>query len=116
MMDIVERTGKYLTVRISDDELLAINNALNESREWLEDWEFPIRMGVSKEEVDALLAQIPRPTSNLTATRESAIYTSFNRIVENHVNWPLWAALVLVFLFVGAGAIGLFTNYLCVGM
>jgi len=43
------------TFSVNDDEARAISNALNESLELIEDWEYETRMGVSKEEVIRLL-------------------------------------------------------------
>ena len=54
-MDLLEHNGEHIILRITPDEAVAINNALNESLEALDDEEFEIRMGVTKADVAALL-------------------------------------------------------------
>ena len=54
-MDLLEHNGACITLRITPDEAVAINNALNESLEALADEEFETRMGVTKADVAALL-------------------------------------------------------------
>ena len=44
-------------VRLTRDEAVAINNALNESLQHLEEWEFHARMGVTSSEVRTLLSE-----------------------------------------------------------
>jgi hypothetical protein len=56
-MKVISRIGNETAISVSSDELTAINNALNESLELIEDWEFSIRMGVSKKEVETLLTE-----------------------------------------------------------
>ncbi len=55
-MEILEQQNNSLVVRLGHDEVIALNNALNESLEHLEEWEFETRMGVSRDQVRALLA------------------------------------------------------------
>ena len=55
-MEIIDHIeGSYTVLKLSDPDVVALNNALLESLEHLEDWEFHTRMGVSKEHVRALL-------------------------------------------------------------
>jgi hypothetical protein len=54
-MEILEEQEKGILVRLTADDVVALNNALNESLEHLEEWEFETRMGVTKSEVQALL-------------------------------------------------------------
>jgi hypothetical protein len=54
-MEIVDQQSKNLLIRINCEEVIAINNALNESLE-IEEWEFETRMGITREKVIALLA------------------------------------------------------------
>ena len=51
------RWGRRKRVSVSEEELVAIRNALTASLE-IEDWEFPTRMGFTKEEVRKLLAEV----------------------------------------------------------
>jgi hypothetical protein len=43
------------TITFNKDEMRAVRNALNESVNFIEDWEYEIRMGVKKEEVLTML-------------------------------------------------------------
>lgn len=54
-MDIIRQNLDDVQVRLTPDEVVAITNALNESLENLEEWEFGARMGVTKSEVAVLL-------------------------------------------------------------
>ena len=51
-MDIMNQESEAVLVRLSFDEISALNNALNESLEHLEEWEFQTRMGVTQVQVD----------------------------------------------------------------
>ena len=55
-MEILEQESDAVLVRLSFREIVALNNGLNESLEHLEEWEFETRMGVSRDQVRALLA------------------------------------------------------------
>jgi hypothetical protein len=54
-MDIMNQESEAVLVRLSFDEISALNNALNESLEHLEEWEFQTRMGVTQAQVRTLL-------------------------------------------------------------
>lgn len=54
-MEIIDQEKETVLVRLSFSEVVALNNALNESLEHLEEWEFETRMGVSRDQVRALL-------------------------------------------------------------
>ena len=54
-MDLLEHNGAFINLRITPDEAVAINNALNESLEAFDDGEFETRMGVTRADVVALL-------------------------------------------------------------
>ena len=55
-MDILQQDQAGAQIRLTCDDVVAITNALNESLERLEEWEFDTRMGVTKAEARALLA------------------------------------------------------------
>lgn len=54
-MNLLEQNETSITLRLTPDEALAINNALNESLETVDDDEFETRMGVTHAEVVDLL-------------------------------------------------------------
>jgi hypothetical protein len=57
-MEFVEAKRAAVVVELSTDELGVLQNALNEilnGPEAIEDWEFQTRVGVSREEANALL-------------------------------------------------------------
>jgi hypothetical protein len=55
-MEILEQEGNTILARLNFSEILALSNALNESLEHLEEWEFETRMGVSCDQVRILLS------------------------------------------------------------
>jgi hypothetical protein len=55
-MEILEQEGNAILARLNFIEIVALSNALNESLEHLEEWEFETRMGVSCDQVRVLLA------------------------------------------------------------
>lgn len=55
-----EQDSDGIVMRVSRDELATIGNALNESLEAIEAWEFAARMGATREEVEALLDALAR--------------------------------------------------------
>lgn len=55
-MKRLDHSEATVKLRLTYIELVAICNALNESLENIEDWEFVARMGVSSAFVDALAA------------------------------------------------------------
>lgn len=57
-MEIVKPTQQGVTVRLTVEELVAVNNALNEACSEIEDWEFSTRMGCELADAQALLAQV----------------------------------------------------------
>ena len=54
-MEILEQNGDAILTRLNFIEIVALSNALNESLENLEEWEFETRMGVSCAQVRVLL-------------------------------------------------------------
>ena len=54
-MKVIEQNINGAVVHLNSDEVVALTNALNESIEHLEDWEFDTRMGATKDEVRELL-------------------------------------------------------------
>lgn len=59
-MHVLEQTLDNVTLRISKTEAETLCNALNESLENLDDWEFETRMGVPKDAVERLLGAFGR--------------------------------------------------------
>ncbi len=57
MMKIIDQTEETITACFNDMELVAMNNALNESLEIPEDLEFQTRMGVTPDKARTLLRQ-----------------------------------------------------------
>jgi len=55
-MNILQQNQDGVQIRLTPDEIIAISNALNESLENIEEWEFETRMGVTRVETTALLA------------------------------------------------------------
>lgn len=55
-MEILEQEGDSILARLNFSEIVALSNALNESLEHLEEWEFETRMGASCDQVRVLLA------------------------------------------------------------
>ena len=54
LIEIVKMNDKITPVQLSAKELTMLINAINETREALEDWAFPARMGASPIELDEL--------------------------------------------------------------
>ena len=59
-MRLVRKEKNGTVLAFTADELAVIGNALNESLERLEDWEFATRMGAGKAEVEKLLGDLVR--------------------------------------------------------
>jgi hypothetical protein len=57
-MRLVGRDAGDIVLALTADELAAIGNALNESLEGIEEWEFSTRMGVTRHEVEELCAAL----------------------------------------------------------
>jgi hypothetical protein len=53
-MDIIQIDGDTATIRVKTAEVVVLANALNETREAIEEWEFFTRVGASAAEADAL--------------------------------------------------------------
>lgn len=62
-MEILEQEVDAILTRLNLMEVVALSNALNESLENLEEWEFETRMGVSCEQVRVLLASFNKVRS-----------------------------------------------------
>jgi predicted DNA-binding protein len=59
-MHVLEQTLDNVTLTLSKTEAETLCNALNESLENLDDWEFETRMGVPKDAVERLLGAFSR--------------------------------------------------------
>ncbi|HOX08345.1 MAG TPA: hypothetical protein PK280_18265 [Planctomycetota bacterium] len=57
-MELLRKLSAGVEVRLSQDELVIINNAINEALEALDQSEFGTRMGASVSEAQALLSQL----------------------------------------------------------
>jgi len=57
-MRIVKQDGTETVLAFNMDELALLGNALNESLEAIEEWEFTTRMGATRAEVESLLAAL----------------------------------------------------------
>ena len=59
---VVAENASTTTLELTQDELVAVSNALNEvchGPDAIEEWEFHLRMGVTRNEAKALLAALP---------------------------------------------------------
>ena len=54
----LRRDNAHLELRISAEELTALQNGLNEAIEALDEWEFPIRVGVETSEARRILRDL----------------------------------------------------------
>lgn len=59
-MKTVEVGKECVTISFTKDEIGFIGNAINETFEALDDWEFPIRTGTSIAEAQAIQQEIVR--------------------------------------------------------
>lgn len=59
-MRLVKQDKSATVLAFTPDELATIGNALNESLEKIEAWEFATRMGATREEVERLLEALQR--------------------------------------------------------
>lgn len=59
-MRLVKQDVSETVLAFSMDELAMISNALNESLEAIEEWEFKTRMGATQAQVENLLAGLSR--------------------------------------------------------
>jgi hypothetical protein len=57
--------GERVVLTLTRDELLLLRGSVNEVIEAVEDWEFPIRLGVDKSKARALRAELRRVISDL---------------------------------------------------
>ena len=55
MVSLIRKTPDVISLELTRDEIRIIGNSINETIEQLPDWEFPIRVGATKGEADALL-------------------------------------------------------------
>lgn len=53
-----------ICVNISKEDLAAIRSALNEVLELLDEWEFEIRMGRTRDEIESLALRLKRLTQD----------------------------------------------------
>jgi hypothetical protein len=58
-----------VTVRLTKKELTILANAINESREAIEDWEFSTRMGAEPAEAEQLRRKLTMLLGSLGETR-----------------------------------------------
>ena len=59
-MQPISITKAEITVQFDRSEIDFLCNAINETREALEDWEFETRTGVSRERASSLLIELRR--------------------------------------------------------
>lgn len=59
-MEIVKQESGSVVVRLTSDEVVALNNALNESLGCLPEWEYQSRVGISIPEARSLLETFGR--------------------------------------------------------
>ena len=59
-MRLVNKSKTATVLECTPEELAMIGNALNESLEVIEEWEFAARMGATRAEVEELLATLSR--------------------------------------------------------
>ena len=57
-MEIIETTKSSATLKLSRQELVIFNNAMNEICNGIDVFEFDTRIGATKDEVRLLLAQV----------------------------------------------------------
>jgi hypothetical protein len=57
-MQLIGHDDEGVTIKASWDELAIFNNAINETAHEIEDWEFPTRVGVTRDAAKTLLAQV----------------------------------------------------------
>jgi hypothetical protein len=71
-MEIIQIDGDTADIRVRASEVVVLANALNETREAIEVWEFSTRVGASPAEAEvlrqALVALLERLKVNRTAT------------------------------------------------
>ncbi len=82
-MDIINQNQDEVQVRLTVDEVVAISNGLNEALESLEEWEFHVRMGVTRSEAEGLLE----------AFRKSQHDSGWLRLVSSSGTKRLWPRL-----------------------
>jgi hypothetical protein len=66
-MKVVATRPDTATVDLTADELMILANAINESKQALEDWEFATRMGAPRSEAEALRKEISDLLDSLEA-------------------------------------------------
>lgn len=64
-MEIIRASGENAVVELSRDELVLLANAINESREAIEEWEFSTRMGAEVVEANQLMEELTRLLSSM---------------------------------------------------
>ena len=60
-MQLIENDEETAVIRLSHDEVITLNNALNEilnGPDAIEDWEFQTRVGVSRDDARSLLRDL----------------------------------------------------------
>ncbi|MGW4474979.1 hypothetical protein [Nonomuraea sp. NPDC004354] len=72
-MDIIQTSADVITVSLEPDDVLAISNALNEicNGVHLDDWDFQTRIGVEREQVQAVLDVINSAMATMAARRHA---------------------------------------------
>jgi len=57
-MQVLQQDSRGATVSLTQEDLRIINNALNETCEFIAEWEFATRVGAQRDEALALLEQV----------------------------------------------------------
>lgn len=72
-VDIIQTSADVITVSLEPDDVLAISNALNEicNGVHLDDWDFQTRIGVEREQVQAVLDVINSAMATMAARRHA---------------------------------------------
>jgi hypothetical protein len=68
-MDVIRLEKAAAVVRLTEGELRLLASAINETREAVEAWEFPTRVGSELAEAEALLAALDQVLASTQALR-----------------------------------------------
>ncbi len=64
-MERIKVEGGVATVRLSKSELIVLANAINETQEAVEEWEFPTRVGAETHEAENLRQELKALLSSM---------------------------------------------------